>query len=143
MQMKVLNGILAKNMKVLPLKYNITSLSVYFNIDEVTMYRKPSFHYSEIERDESLTDARIIHFTSTFMDVRPWVKGSKHPYAVKWKKIKEQSLWSDFTQQEDNRNLQKKMGIYLALLLPKKIRIFITGIIHAYIKPLKYVLRRL
>lgn len=139
----VLNGILAKQMKILPMKYNITSLSIYFDIDEVIKYRKPSFHYSEKERIESLKDARIIHFTSTYRDVRPWIQGSKHPYAKEWMAIKEQSLWSDCLMGTDNRSLKKKFFSSIILWLPTNVRLFITGIIHAYVKPIKYVLRRL
>lgn len=139
----VLNGILAKKMKIIPLKYNVTSLSIYFDIDEITKYRKPFFHYNENERRESLDDARIIHFTSTYTDVRPWTRGSKHPYANEWIKIKNESLWNNYMLENDKRGIKKKICSSLVLLLPRNIRLFITGIMHAYVKPIRYVFTRL
>lgn len=136
----VLNAIAATNMKVVSPKYNLTSLSFYFSPEEVLTYRKPHFHYSEGEMKEALEDARIIHFTSSFMDVRPWVKGSIHPYARQWEQLKNNSMWSDLPIGKDNRSVKKRMAAKLVMLLPVKVRLSVTGFLHAYIKPLKYVI---
>lgn len=135
----VLNGIGSGKMEIISPKYNLTSLSIYFDIKEVTKYRKPKFHYTEEERQEALKDARIVHFTSTFMDVRPWVEGSRHPYAKVWKEYKSKSMWSDTPMQKDNRSKKKILSRKLAMMLPHDMRLACTGFIHAYIKPLKYI----
>lgn len=137
----VLNGVLSRNLKRISPKYNLTSLSVYFTSDELKTYRKSYINYSEGEREEALADARVIHFTSTFLDVRPWVEGCHHPYTEKWLEYKKRSYWAEEPLLADARPAKKRLARNLALAMPRKIRLEITGMIHAYIKPMKYVIR--
>lgn len=134
----VLNGIAANDMKIVSPKYNLTSLSIYFSASEVQVYRKSCFHYSEEELKEALEDARIIHFTSSYVDVRPWIEGSTHPYAYKWQLVKNSSVWKNQPIAKDNRNIKKRIARKCVMALPVKIRLQVTGFLHAYIKPLKY-----
>lgn len=135
----VLNGIAATNMKIISPKYNLTSLSIYFNIDEVRIYRKPYFHYMEEEMKEALEDVRVVHFTSSYVDVRPWIEGSNHPYADRWMIIKNSSMWKNQLIKKDKQNIKKRIAKKCVKILPVKIRLWVTGFLHAYIKPLKYV----
>lgn len=137
----VLNGILSQDLKRISPKYNLTSLSIYFTTDELKTYRKSYINYSEEERQEAIGEAKIIHFTSTFLDVRPWVEGCKHPYAQKWLEYKAKSFWADEPMMMDARSTMKRIVQNIALIMPKSIRLPITGMIHAYIKPIKYVIR--
>lgn len=136
----VLNGILAKELIRLLPKYNLTSLSFYFTSQELLLYRKSYINYTEEERMDALDDARIIHFTSTYLDVRPWIKGCQHPYTQKWHEYKEKTPWKDQVLRKDNRNIFTKIVRKIFVFMPSPIRILLTGFIHAYIKPLKYVL---
>lgn len=136
----ILNGILSKELVQLSPKYNLTSLAFYFTTDELIQYRKSCINYAEEERLDALKDARIVHFTSTYLDVRPWVEGCQHPYADRWLRYKEMSLWADESCMRDNRSAKKRLARKMILLLPKYLRLQITGFIHAYIKPLRYVL---
>lgn len=135
----VLNGVLStKIMRVSP-KYNITSLTVYFNEKELKRYRKSYYTHSEAERKEALSDPRIVHFTSTFLDNRPWVEECKHPFKDKWDYYKMESPWKNQEPSKDNRSKKKKAVRIIVMKLPKSLRIEITGFIHAYIKPLPYI----
>ena len=136
----VLNGVLSSNLKRISPKYNLTSLSVYFTINELKIYRKSYFNYSENERQEALDDARIIHFTSTYLDVRPWMEGCQHPYTDKWLEYKKMSFWAEEPLMQDNRSIKKKLAGKIVLMLPGYLRLHMTGVIHTYIKPFKYVL---
>lgn len=136
----ILNGVLSMKLKRLSPKYNLTSLSVYFTAEELKIFRKSYIAYSEDERQKALADARIIHFTATYLDVRPWVENCQHPYADRWLRYKEMSLWADEPCMRDNRSAKMRLARKVVLLLPKYLRLQITGAIHAYIKPLKYVL---
>lgn len=136
----VLNGILSRKLKKISLKFNLTSLSLYFSIKEVKIYRKSSTTYTEGELKKALDDPRIIHFTSTYMDRRPWEIDSKNPYCDYWRKIKEESLWKEMSLKEDNKTFPKRVAGKCVKVFPKGIRLYLTGFIHAYIKPLKYVL---
>ena len=135
----VLNGILAKRMLLVSPKYNLTSLSVYFTAEELVRYRKSSVNYTEQERCEALEDARVVHFTSTFLDVRPWMEGSKHPYAKEWCFYKGRSPWKDEPLRRDNRSGKKKAACRLMGILPRGLRLELAGFMHAYIKPLRYL----
>ena len=106
----VLNGILSKDMMQLSPKYNMTSLLFYFSSNEVKKYRKSKINYSEEERQCALNDPRIIHFTSTYLDVRPWVEGCNHPYVERWRNYKEKSPWSNERIKEDTRSKKKKIA---------------------------------
>ena len=135
----VLNGILAKEMLRLSPKYNLTSLSFYFTSKELIKYRKSYINYTEEERIEALNDARIVHFTSTYLDVRPWVEGCRHPYTEKWHEYKEKTPWKNQELRKDNRTIVKRIARKAAILMPKQMRLLLTGLVHAYIKPLKYM----
>lgn len=136
----VLNGILAKELIKLSPEFNLTSLSFYFTVKELVLYRKSHINYTEEERERALNNARIVHFTSTYLDVRPWVCGCRHPYTQEWLVCKERTPWKDEKLREDSRSKAKKIVRKAALLLPGKMRLILTGFIHAYIKPIKYIL---
>ncbi len=136
----VLNGIIAKELLRVSPKYNLTSLSVYFSAEELIQYRKSYVNYTEKERAEALNDARIVHFTSTYLDVRPWVEGCRHPYAESWLTYKDQTPWKDQPLRKDDRSRRKKFARKMVMLLPNKLRLRLTGFLHAYVKPLKYIL---
>lgn len=138
----VLNGVLSKELKRVSPKYNLTSLSFYFTADELKIYRKSYINYSENERQEALADGRIIHFTSTYLDVRPWVEGCHHPYTDQWLDYKNKSLWAEKPLMPDNRSRKKKLARALALAMPKCLRLPVTGFMHAYVKPCRYVFGR-
>ena len=89
---------------------------------------------------EALADARIIHFTSTYLDVRPWVEGCKHPYMNQWYEYMEKTPWKGYALQKDNRSIKKKIIRKILMCIPSLLRLILTGFIHAYVKPLKYVL---
>ncbi len=136
----VINGVLSSEIMRLNPKYNVTSLTIYFNEKELKRYRKSFFTHSEEERKEALNDPRIIHFTSTYVDNRPWVEGCHHPFKDKWDYYKSKSPWSIYSLSKDKRSKMKKIARCLAMMIPKKLRIEVTGFIHAYIKPLKYII---
>lgn len=136
----VLNGILAREMLRLSPKYNLTSLSFYFTNKELLKYRKSYINYTEEELTEALNDARIVHFTSTYLDVRPWVEGCRHPYTQKWRDYKEKTPWKSRALGKDSRNVAKRIVRKVVMIIPSKLRLGVTGFIHAYVKPLKYVL---
>ena len=137
----MLNGVLSKNIIRLEPKYNITSLTVYFTEKELKKYRKSYFTYTESQRQEALNDPRIVHFTSTYLDNRPWVIDCNHPFSGKWNAYKEKSPWRELNLSKDNRSVKKKIARNMVMCLPKPIRIEFTGFIHAYIKPLKYLIK--
>ena len=135
----VLNGVLSSKIMRISPKYNITSLTVYFSEKELKRYRKSYYTHTEKERMEALEDPRIVHFTSTYLDNRPWIENCNHPFKDKWMEYKQLSPWCDKELAKDNRSKKKIVARKMAMKLPKFLRIELTGFIHAYIKPLKYI----
>ncbi len=135
----VLNGVLSSQLLRLNPKFNITSLSVYFCEKDLKKYRKSYYTHTDEERNEALNDPRIVHFTSTYLDNRPWVENCNHPYRDKWDEYKAKSPWKDTGLAKDKRSKMKKIARTIALKMPKALRVELTGFVHAYIKPQPYL----
>lgn len=133
----VINGTIAKSMKIISPIYNSTTVVFDFSTyEKLHKYRKPENYYTEAEYIESVNNPVIVHFSTSFLSVRPWVRGCKHPYAGEWLKYKTMTPWSDVPLKTDNRSLTKKFstGIYHAL--PESIAIKIAGGIHSRVIPM-------
>ncbi len=131
----IVNGVLSCKLKELPLKYNCYTALYDFSYDDLRTFRKPSRFYSENEVGEAKDSPVIVHFTTGFLSLRPWIKGCGHPYASVWLKFKGESPWAETPLREDGRSGMKKMLTGIYKLLPGKLAVGIAGIIHAKIKP--------
>ena len=129
----ILNGVTAKKTKCLELKYNCYTILYDFDYKHLMLFRKPSGYYSEAEIADFKKAPAIIHFTTCFLSLRPWVSGCNHPYAAKWRMYKEMSPWSGQPLREDNRNAIKRVGVGIYRLLPQKTAASIAGFFHAEI----------
>ena len=77
-----LNAVLHKEMRLLPLKYNFQTGFLYKS------HKLEQRFIDEI--NESLYSPGIIHYTGPN---KPWLKGSKHPFAKRYMHYKNISLW--------------------------------------------------
>ena len=102
------------------------------------IYRKPDFGYTKEEWQTAINQPALIHFTTSFLSIRPWYEGSSHPYANKWKNIHDRSLWKEegYRTLPNREKREKRAKIYR--MLPTSIAVRGAGILHAYIKPLMY-----
>lgn len=136
----VINGTVSNRFKLVSPRYNLTCLAYDFTYEEMQIYRKPDFGYSKVEWLEAIGKPAVIHFTTSFLSIRPWFEGSKHPYAQEWKKVHDETPWKyceyRFLQGREKRN--KKEQIYRKL--PNSLAVRIAGILHSYVKPLVYYL---
>ena len=135
----VINGTVSNFFKLVSPRYNLTALAYDFSYEEMQIYRKPQFGYSKREWKEAVDDPVIIHFTTSFLSIRPWFEGSSHPYAKYWREVHERTPWNGMPYRElKNRKIRnKKERLYR--MFPGKTGIYIAGFLHAYIKPLVYV----
>ena len=136
----VINGIGSNHFFILKPQYNLTTVTFDFTYREALIYRKPTIWYSESEWNNAVSNPAIIHFTTSFLSVRPWYEGCLHPYAARWKRIHDQSPWAScpYRQMENKRGRNMKEQLFRKL--PRKLAVRIAGIIHAYVKPIAYVL---
>ena len=137
----VINGILSRNIKVVDSpRYNLTALSWDFSYEEMQIYRKPDHGYSKEVWEEAKDNPAIIHFTTSFLSIRPWFEESKTPYSMKWLDYKEISAWCDIPLKKANESIIHHVILEVFKILPRKVAISFAGFLHAYVKPVVFVL---
>lgn len=132
----VLNGVLSKTTKLLPPIYNTITLFFDLTYEEMMIYRKTPFYYTKDEVEQAKLNPVIVHFTTSFLSKRPWYYGSAHPYTKQWINYKEISSWKDKELRSENLKLYKKLYRSFFNVIPRKVSIYISGILQAYIRPL-------
>lgn len=132
----VINGTISKHIKILDLRYNCYTAVFDFTYGDLIKYRKPSEYYSESEFENAKNAPAIVHFTTSFLSLRPWVEGCKHPYAGEWLKYKAMSPWADVPLRKDNRSGKKKLAVKIYKALPNGLAVDIAGILHAWVVPM-------
>lgn len=131
----VINGTMSKSIMPLSLKYNVYTVLFDFGYNDLILYRKPPSYYSEADVQEAIHKPTIVHFTTSFLSLRPWIKGCKHPFASEWLRYKGMTPWSDMPLRVDNRSIKKKAAVFIYNVLPKALAVRIVGWIHAIAVP--------
>lgn len=136
----VINGTVSNQFRLVSPRYNLTTLAYDFTYEEMQIYRKPQFGYTKDEWREAVRKPVVIHFTTSFLSVRPWFEGSRHPYAKKWKEMHAATPWkNELARKINNRKARdKKEKMYYKM--PRGIAVRMAGILHAYVKPVVYML---
>lgn len=135
----VINGTISNRFLLVDPRYNLTSLAYDFTYKEMQIYRKPQFGYSEEEWNNAVSHPAVIHFTTSFLSIRPWFDGSKHPYAPQWKEIHDRTPWvgCEMRSLKERKKRDRKENIYRKL--PRGLAVRIAGFLHAYVKPIVYL----
>lgn len=131
----VINGVMAGRIMTLPFRYNCYTVAFDFTYKEMLTYRKPSKFYSEEEVEAAKANPAIIHFTTSFLSLRPWIEGCEHHYVNEWLKYKKMSPWADTPLRKDNRSSKKKAFVKIFNILPRKMAVAIAGLLHSSIVP--------
>lgn len=137
-----LNAILSNHTYCFEPKFNTVTIFYDFTYSEMMVYRKPPKFYTEQQIKQATEDPFIIHFTTSFMSLRPWIKGCQHQYAGKWLKYKFMGPWKDSPLWEDNSPRWKRVFLLFYKRCPKKMALQLAGLLQAYGRPLKNRLRR-
>lgn len=132
----IINGVLSEKSKRVALKYNCYTALYDFTYKDLMTFRKPTKYYSEEEVSEAKTDPAIVHFTTSFLSLRPWIEGCKHPYVGEWLKYKAISPWENVPLRKDNRSGKKKFAVKVYKALPNGLAVGIAGILHAWVVPM-------
>jgi lipopolysaccharide biosynthesis glycosyltransferase len=132
-----LNSILSKDTYCFEPQFNSITIFYDFTYEEMMIYRKPPNFYSKDEIKLAINEPVIIHFTTSFLSIRPWIEGCKHKYSNVWLKYKNLSPWKDnpLWKYVSSHGLK---GIYIRLVnnLPRNIVIRISSILQVYGRPL-------
>lgn len=134
----VINGTISNRFLLVSPRYNLTTLAYDFTYEEMQIYRKPQFGYTKKEWEEAVKNPAVVHFTTSFLSVRPWFEGSEHPYAKMWKEIHDQTPWRDKPYRETRHCKYKEIKEKVYRKLPRRLALEGAGFLHAYVKPLLY-----
>lgn len=133
-----LNAVLSHDTYCFHPRFNSVTIFYDFNYREMLIYRKPAGKfYTEEQIHEAVENPVVVHFTTSFLSKRPWMKGCQHRYCGRWREYKDLSPWKDEPLREDNRPGWKKAGIKLFNRLPRKLALQIAGWAQAYWRPWK------
>lgn len=130
-----LGAILHNDVKLLSPKFNSVTLFYDFTYDEMLKYRVPPYFYSKEEVEQGANNPVIVHFTTSFLSLRPWVEGSTHPYTQKWLEYRNLTAWKGTPLRKNNTKFYKKAYLKFYSLVPNKIGIIISSILQVYIRP--------
>jgi lipopolysaccharide biosynthesis glycosyltransferase len=131
----IINGLFEGNILILEPMFNSMTIFYDFTYENMLKYRKPDFYYSKEQIQKAVLNPCIIHFTSSFLSVRPWVKGSKHPYVNKYFLYKTLTPWINKEVSNDNRGNIKKIYSKIFNILPAPLSIGFSGWLHGYLLP--------
>lgn len=125
----LLNELVKGKFKIIEPRFNAITSYFEMNYEELLRYRKPVNFYSKKVIEDAVSRPVIVHFTSTFLENRPWQKGSKHLFKKQWI-----DYCDKYEIQWKSKTTNKKLKIVFNAL-PKGIAIYIFGILQAYIRP--------
>lgn len=138
-----LNAILSKDTYCFDPVFNVVSLFFDFTYDEILRYRKPPEFYTKTEIENAVKFPIIIHFTTSFRSIRPWIKGCNHQYVSTWNGYKKNSPWMNEPLWKNNRPMWKKTIDVIYEMLPRNIAIFVASIFQIYVRPLYFRMKHL
>ena len=117
-------------------RYNLMTLAYNFTYEEMLIFRKPEFTYSKEEWQEGIEHPAVVHFNDSFLSIRPWFAGSRHPYTEAWQECHARTPWKDVPprEMEGQKKRERRQRLYRAL--PRGMAIRLVGFLHAYVKPI-------
>lgn len=130
-----LNAILSHDTYCFEPCYNSVTIFFDFSYEDMLIYRKPPKFYSKEQVRDAVENPVIIHFTTSFLSKRPWIKGCKHKYVSIWLWFKENSPWKEKDLWEDIRPLWKKIMVAIYKRLPIRIANRLAGCVQVYVRP--------
>lgn len=137
-----LNAVLSHDTYCFEPRFNSVTIFYDFTYKEMLIYRRPPQFYSEKKVNEAVENPSLIHFTTSFLSKRAWMKGCKHRYADEWLKYKKISPWKDEPLWEDKRPQWKKIGVKIFIRMPRGIAVRIAALMQVYGRPIINMLRR-
>ena len=132
-----LNAVLSHDTYCFDPRFNSVTIFYDFTYKEMMIYRRPPNFYTEEQIKEAIEFPTIIHFTTSFKSLRPWVRGCEHKYVGEWVKYKYISPWKDKKTWDDDSPQWKKKCLKIYNRLPKWVSVRIAGIVQVYGRPFR------
>lgn len=132
----VINAVFEGRILTLAPKFNSITLFYDFSYDDMLKYRKPIKYYSREQVKEAVEEPVIIHFTTSFLSLRPWIKESAHRYAQKFLFYRSLSPWKEAPLWEDSRSFAKRAYLKFYRLMPRAFSVAFSGWLHSTAVPM-------
>ncbi len=128
-EQSVINSVCSDKIKILPCKYNTTTLVYSFEYDELMRMRNPGkYAYSREEYYSARENPAITHFTGCFFVYRrPWIQNSDHPHADMFNKYYEMTPWKDVQLECQSR---VSLGKRMSHIFPKSIMVLLVNLLY-------------
>ena len=131
-----LNHVLSHDTYCFEPRFNAVTIFFDFTYKEMLIYRRPPKFYTEEQVKEAVVNPAVIHFTTSFLSKRAWMKGCKHRYVSEWLKYKKMSPWKNTELWDDNRPKWKQTGADIISKMPRRMAVKIAGLMQVYGRPL-------
>lgn len=131
----ILNGMFKGKFGVLPPEYDVMTQMCVYSYKQIQQYRCPSSYYSKEEIEYAQQNPIIIHYTTCMLNIRPWCKNSKHPWASEFDKYQVMSPWASIPKKEVQFDKLEHKIIKAIFLLPDFLSYRLIGLLHAIIRP--------
>ena len=131
----VINAVFEGKIYTLPPQYNTLTLFYDFSYDAMCKYRKPEAYYTRRQIEQAVNSPVIIHFTTSFLSLRPWVENSRHRYKEQFLYYRSLSPWKDMPLWKDNTSGLKKAYVKIYRCVPRKWAVAFSGFLHATAVP--------
>lgn len=130
-----LNHVLSHDTYCFEPRFNSVTIFYDFTYKEMLIYRRPPKFYTEEQVREAVVSPSVIHFTTSFLSKRAWMKGCKHQYVGTWLKYKQMSPWKNTELWDDNRPKWKQTVADIISKIPRSIAVRIAGLMQVYGRP--------
>lgn len=128
--------VLQDEIDLIPLRYNVTSVCRMCTYKELLALRHPAHVINKKEYDEANQNPAVLHFTTFFMmKGRPWMINCNHPDTTVYQELRKK-IGEDIIENGLSNGWKQRLFRIIEKIMPRKLIIYLFGIIHAYIKPL-------
>ena len=132
---EIINGIFQGEFGILPPEWNVMTQFNQYSYRQLGWIRHPHHYYSEKEIEHAKRHARIFHYTTCMLNIRPWYSNSQLSNAHVFNRYKRLSPWKDLEKAEMKFTDSKYKTMRVLSYLPKWLMNFCLGMLHAYIRP--------
>jgi len=83
-----LNAVLSQNTYCFEPRLNLVTIFYDFTYKEMLIYRRPPKFYSKEQVKKAVGSPVAIHFTTSFLSKRTWMRGCQHQHVNEWLNIR-------------------------------------------------------
>ena len=132
---EIVNGIFQGEFGILPPQWNVMTQFNQYSYEQLRWIRHPHRYYSADAIEYAKRHARIFHYTTCMLNIRPWFGNSRLNNAHVFNRYLRMSPWYGVDKKEMNFSDKKYKTMKLLGYLPEPVTNFSLGMIHAYLRP--------